>query len=248
VVQMVLPRSQSVFYAGIFLCSAIAGAAQTKRKYVMPPPEFFESHNPRNVLICNGDMISVISFSSPELNRMVRVRDDGRISLPLLQGIQASGLTPEQLQQAITGDYAHEFTHPGITVDLISSANNAVYVTGEVGMPGPKEIHGRMTVTMALASAQVLSKSGKPVSTFLIRAEKAGHYNVYKLDASFPSGSARNIEVIAGDVLFVPKKMIAKADDFVDLWVRELLPATPSANLSVLFTPANATALAAVAK
>jgi len=105
-----------------------------------------------------------------------------------------------------------------------------------------------MTVAMALASAQVLGKSGKATSTFLIRAAEEGHYNVYKIDASFPTGEARNIEVAPGDVLFVPKKAIVKADDFIDLWVRQLLPATPTASTTVLFTPGNTATIAAASK
>jgi polysaccharide export outer membrane protein len=209
--------------------------AARKQKYVMPPPEFFQARMAHDITIQPGDTIAIAAYYSPELNKTVRVREDGKISLPLLQGVQASGLTPEQLQQALTVAYSQEFKHPSITVDLITAANSSVYVTGEVSLPGPKEIHGRMTVAMALASAQVLSKSGKAQSTFLIRAIAPGHYSVYKIDASLPSGSAQGIEVTAGDILFVPKKVIAKADDFVDMWIRELLPGTASA--SVIFTP-----------
>jgi protein involved in polysaccharide export with SLBB domain len=229
----------------VLQCTA-QGYTKDKHRYAMPPPEFFQRRNVSSVIIQPGDTIAVTSYYSSELTRTVRVREDGRISLPLLQGIQAAGLTPEQLQQALTSDYAHEFTHPDITVDLVTPANYAAFVTGEVAMPGPKEIHGRMTVAMVLASAQVLQKTGKPKSTFLIRASGTGHYNVYKIDASFPMGSARDIEVIPGDVLFVPKKIIANADDFVDMWVRQLLPATPTIGASVLFTPGDTATVASV--
>jgi polysaccharide export outer membrane protein len=220
---------------------AISIHAQEKGKYMMPPPEFFQPRSVSNLTIQPGDTINVNSYYSSELSRTVRVREDGKISLPLLQGLQASGLTPEQLQQSLTVAYSKEFTHPGITVDLVSPANNMVYVTGEVNIPGPKEIRGHMTVAMAVASAQILDKSGKPKSAFLLRAAEPGHYNVYKIDASFPAGNARNVEVAGGDVIFIPKKAIAKADDFIDQWVRQLLPATPTANTSILFTPGNST-------
>jgi polysaccharide export outer membrane protein len=241
-----VPLSHSLLGLLLFLPFASHLNAEKQPKYVLPPPEFFQPRNVSNITIRPGDTLAIASYYGADLSRTVRVREDGKITLPLLQGVQASGLTPEQLQQSLTVAYEHEFTRPGITVDLISPANNVVYISGEVGMPGPKEIHGHMTVAMALASAQILTKSGKSKSTYLIRAAGTGHYSVYKLDASFPSGTARDIEVAAGDVLFVPKKFIANADDFVDLWVRQLLPATPSANMSVLFTPGNATALTAV--
>jgi polysaccharide export outer membrane protein len=240
----------SYLFLGFTLLLLFASSlnAEKQHKYVLPPSEFFRPRNVSHVTIQPGDTIAIASYFGPDLGRTVRVREDGKISLPLLQGFQAGGLTLEQLQQNLTLAYSHEFTEPGITVDLIAAANNLVYITGEVGMPGPKEIHGRMTVAMALASAQVLAKTGKPQSTFLIREAEAGHYGVYKLDASFPGGSARGIEITAGDVLFVPRKTIAKADDFVDMWVRQLLPATPSANTSVLFTPGNTATLTAVPK
>jgi len=244
VLQSIKPLNFSLLGLALVLPITSQGHAKDKRKYAMPPPEFFQPRKVSSVIIQPGDTIAITSYYSAELNKTVRVREDGKISLPLLQGVQASGLTPEQLQQTLTSDYAREFTHPDITVDFVAPANYAFYVTGEVGMPGPKEIHGRMTVAMALASAQVLEKTGKPKSTFLIRAAGAGHYNVYKVDASFPTGSARDIEIIPGDVLFVPKKMIANADDFVDMWVRQLLPATPNVGASVLFTPGNTTTIA----
>ena len=244
--QRIKPLNFSLIGLALVLLFSSQSYAKDKRKYAMPPPEFFQPRNVSSVTIQPGDTIAITSYYSAELSKTVRVREDGKISLPLLQGVQASGLTPEQLQKVLTTDYAHEFTHPDITVDLVTPANNLVYVTGEVGLPGPKEIHGRMTVTMALASAQVLDKTGKPKSTFLIRAAGAGHYNVYKLDASFPAGSARDIEIVPGDVLFVPKKMIANADDFVDMWVRQLLPVTPNVGTSILFTPGDTTTIAAV--
>jgi polysaccharide export outer membrane protein len=232
-------------FVGIMLLSSFVSSAcaQEKGKYMMPPPEFFQPRSVSNLTIQPGDTLAVNSYYSSELSRTVRVREDGKISLPLLQGVQASGLTPEQLQLSLTSAYSTEFTHPGITVDLVSPANNMVYVTGEVNLPGPKEIRGHMTVAMAVASAQILDKSGKPKSAFLLRAAEPGHYNVYKIDASFPAGNARNIQVAGGDVIFIPKKAIAKADDFIDQWIRQLLPVSSSANTSILFTPGNSTTI-----
>ncbi len=226
--------------SSLLLCCLCLSNIRTlaAHKYPPPPPQFFESNAPsRQVVIAPGDVLTVRFYYNPELNKTVRVREDGKISLALFQGIQAAGQTPEQLQKSLTELYAHEFTKPEVTVDLESTANSSVYLTGEVALPGAKEVHGIVTVAMALAMGQVTQKTAGTKSVFLIRGSSNGKHLVYKLDASIPGGNARDVVVLPGDVLFVPRKAIVKADDFMEQYVRELLPATPST--TVLFTPGN---------
>jgi protein involved in polysaccharide export with SLBB domain len=214
--------------------------ASASHKYPAPPPDFFQTNSPsQNVVLAAGDVLNVSFFYNPELNRKVKVREDGKISLALFQGIQAAGETPEQLQSQLTTLYSKEYTKPEITVDLETIASSSVYITGEVLLPGAKEVHGKTTVAMVLAVSQVSQKTAGTKSVFLIRGTEEGKYRVYKLDASLPGGNARDIQVEPRDILFVPRKFIVKADDFMDQYVRELLPATPSASTTVLFTPGN---------
>jgi polysaccharide export outer membrane protein len=239
--------SQPIYLIVCLFCFEHFGAAG-EQKYSAPPPEFFTS-NPagRAVLIAPGDVLSVRFYYSPELNKTVKVREDGRISLDLFQGIPAAGQTPEELQKALVGLYSKEFTKPEITVDLESRANSSAYVTGEVIQPGAKEVHGKTTVAMMLAMSQVNQKTAGTRSVFLIRGGDDGKYRVYKLDASFPDGSARDITIAAGDILFVPRKGVVKAGDFIDQYIRQLLPISSSASTSVIFTPGNPALSSAVA-
>jgi polysaccharide export outer membrane protein len=220
---------------------SIPNGATAAQKYAAPPPEFFQS-NPASkaVVIGAGDVLLVRFYLDPELNKTVKVREDGKISLDLFQGITAAGKTPEELQKDLVEMYSKEFTKPEITVDIDSRGNNSAYVTGEVLQPGAKELHGKTTVAMVLAMSQVNQRSGSTKSVYIMRLAEGGKYRVYKLDASFPGGSARDIEVAPGDVLFVPRKGIVKADDFIEQYFRQLLPATPSAGASVVFTPGSA--------
>ena len=191
------------------------------------------------VVIAPGDVLSVRFYYEPKLNQTVRVRQDGKISLDLLQGIDVAGLAPEALQQKLTELYVHELTNPGITVDVDSQANSSVYVTGEVLLPGAKEIHANMTVGMVLAMSQVIQKSANTKSVFLIRAAEDAKYRVYKLNTSMPGGDGADVQVVPGDVYFVPRSGIVKADDFMEHYVRQLLPGSLSAATDVLFTPGN---------
>jgi polysaccharide biosynthesis/export protein len=205
-------------------------------KYPAPPADFFQKTS-RTTNISYGDVLSVRFYYNPELNKTVKVRNDGKISLDLFQGIQALGLTPEELQKQLTEMYSHEFSSPAITVDIDTSGNDVVFVTGEVVLPGMKELHGRMSVAMVLATSEINPKTADTKSVYLIRSLEPSRYNVYRINASPTSGDAPSIEARAGDIFFVPRKRIAQMDDVIDLYIRQLLPATPTASVSVIYTP-----------
>jgi protein involved in polysaccharide export with SLBB domain len=227
-------------FAAALVLSSLSTVTAFSQKYASPPPEFFMANQPGKPLaIVPGDVLSVRFYYNPELNKTVKVREDGKISLDMFQGIEAAGLTPEELQKKLVEIYAHEFTDPVITIDVDASSSGSVYVTGEVQSPGTQEWHGNLTLAMALAVSHVNHKTAGLKSVFLIRALEPGKFSAYKLDASLPVGKCRDLQILPGDVLFVPRKFIVKADDFMEQYVRQLLPATPNAAADVLFTPGN---------
>lgn len=183
--------------------------------------------------IAAGDVLRIRFFYSPELNKTVKVRDDGKISLDLFQGISAAGQTPDELQKQLIALYSKEFTRPEVTVDIDSRANASAYVTGEVLSPGAKEVRGKMTVGMLLATSQVNQKTAGTKSVFLMRNTGEHKYSVYKLDASFPDGIGDGVQIFAGDILFVPRKGVIKADEFIQQYIKDLIPLAPS----VFFVP-----------
>jgi len=234
-------RLQTFLFCLGLLCLPGTGAAQDKDtrkaspRYPAPPPEFFESG--KNVpfsTIAAGDVLSIRFLYSPELNKTVRVRDDGKISLDLFQGIDAAGKTPDELQKQLVAFYSKEFTKPEVTVDFDSRASASAYVTGEVLLPGAKEVRGKMTVGMLLAMSQVNQKTAGTKSVFLLRNTGEHQYGVYQLDASLPDGTGHGVQISAGDILFVPRKGITKAGDFMQQYVKDLLPLSFGASLFYL--------------
>ena len=71
------------------------------------PPQYF---------IQSGDQLQIKFFYNPELNEAVTVRPDGKISLQLVDEVQAAGLTPAQLDDFLTDRYSKELKKPAITV------------------------------------------------------------------------------------------------------------------------------------
>ena len=217
------------FCLGLLCLSAVAAQVEETPKaspaYPAPPPEFFESNkNLPASTIAPGDVLNIRYFYSPELNKTVKVREDGKISLDLFQGVPAAGQTVDELQKHLTELYSKEFTNPEVTVDIDSRAIASAYVTGEVLLPGAKDVRGKMTVGMLLAMSQVNQKTAKSKSVFLMRSTGEHKYNVYQLDASLPDGTGHEVQILAGDILFVPRKGITKAGDFIQQYVRDLLP------------------------
>ena len=227
-------RMQAVLLCLGTLCLPWSGVAGRQDTYPAPPPEFFESNaKAPGSTIAAGDVLNIRFFYSPELNKTVKVRDDGKMSLDLFQGIPVAGETVDELQRQLTALFSTEFTNPAVTVDIDSRATASAYVTGEVMTPGPKEIRGKMTVGAVLAMSQVNQKTAKSHSIFLMRNSGERKYSVYQLDASLPNGTGNGVQILAGDILFVPRKGIVKTGDAIEQYVKNLLPF----GTSVFFNP-----------
>jgi polysaccharide biosynthesis/export protein len=104
------------------------------------------------------DVLEIAVWSNTDLSRTVPVRPDGKISLPLLHDVQASGLTPMQLRAALTSSLARFVSDPVVSVIVREVHSVKVTVIGEVKTPGRYEVRSRTTVLDVLAMAGGLSQ------------------------------------------------------------------------------------------
>ena len=100
-----------------------------------------------------GDKLRVEVYKDPQLSQSLQVRPDGKITLPLVGDLQASGLTPLELRDRITESLREYVTNPVVTVIVVETIAPLVYVMGEVNNPGSIELHGPLTALQALAMA-----------------------------------------------------------------------------------------------
>src|SRR5580692_9107047 len=105
-----------------------------------------------NYVIGDQDVLDVSVWKEPEVSRVVPVRPDGKISLPLLNDVQAAGLTPGALAQQITESLKKYVTNPQVTVIVTTINSQRVYLLGEVSRPGAFPLLPNMTVLQALSS------------------------------------------------------------------------------------------------
>jgi polysaccharide export outer membrane protein len=100
------------------------------------------------------DILDISVWKNPELSRVVPVRPDGKVSLPLVNDIQAAGLTPATLRKQVTERLSEFIPAPEVSVMVREVHSRKVAVVGAVKTPGRFELKSPMTVLEVIALAQ----------------------------------------------------------------------------------------------
>lgn len=108
---------------------------------------------PPTYVIGPEDTLHVSVWKEGELTATLPVRPDGQISMPLLNDVQAAGLTPMQLAASLTEKLKKYVADPRVTVVVTGMNSQRIYVMGEVAHTGAMPLTPNMTVLQALASA-----------------------------------------------------------------------------------------------
>jgi polysaccharide export outer membrane protein len=162
--------------------------------------------NDPHYLIGAQDVLHVNVWKEPELSRLVPVRPDGKISLPLLNDVQAAGLTPTQLAAQITVGLNKYMTNPQVTVILAEINSQRIYILGEVARAGAYVLLPGMTVLQALSNAGGFTPFSNVKNVYVLRQESGRqqkHFFNYK-DVINGKKTEQNIELKAGDTIVVP--------------------------------------------
>jgi polysaccharide export outer membrane protein len=108
---------------------------------------------PADYTIGADDVLEVIVWREKDLSAEVKVRPDGKVSLPLVNDIQAGGLTPEAFRTAVTTAVTKFVEAPSVTVIVKQINSRLVFVMGEVVKPGTYPLTAPTTVLQLLAQA-----------------------------------------------------------------------------------------------
>ena len=131
--------------------SAAAAASETAAAPVASAP--VPATTDPAYVIGPEDVLDINVWKEPEMTRSVPVRPDGKISLPLINDVQAAGSTPQQLAATVT-EKLHKFmTDPQVTVIVTAVNSQRVFVVGEVLKAGAFPLLPGMTVLQVLANA-----------------------------------------------------------------------------------------------
>ena len=152
------------------------------------------------------DVLKVDVWKELELTRSVPVRPDGKISLPLLNDVQAAGLTSMELANNITEGLKKFINNPQVTVTVSEINSRRVYVNGEVTRPGAFALLPNMTVLQALTSAGGFTQFARTNKIYVLRTEdgkQVKHSFNYK-DVVNGKRPEDNIALQPGDTIVVP--------------------------------------------
>jgi polysaccharide export outer membrane protein len=170
--------------------SAVSPPAKASADYVIGP----------------DDVLDVSVWKEQDLTRTLQVRPDGRISMPLLNDVQAAGFTPSQLAQTISERLKKYLTAPQVTIIVTQINSQRVYVIGEVTRPGAYPLLPGMTILQAISSAGGLTQFANSKKIFLMRNENhiQTKYPFSYKEVLDGRKAEENLPVKAGDTIVVP--------------------------------------------
>ena len=135
-----------------------------------------------------------------------------------------------QLRDQLQAVYAGELKDPDIAVVIRAYGSNQVYVTGEVTRPTAIPIAGPMTVLQAILAADGFKVTSRPDEVLVIRPLGNGKASWRVVNLGKALGRADlhdDVRLAPRDIVYVPRSHIADAGEFVDLYIRRLLPIQP---------------------
>jgi polysaccharide biosynthesis/export protein len=151
------------------------------------------------------DVLEVVVWHEPELTRILPVRPDGRISLPLAGEVEAAGKTPAELQAGLTKALSPYIQDAAVAVLVREINGSRVFVLGEVTKPGGFTLRGPMNVVQAIALAGGKTEFGGD-DVFWVRQKTDGKTERIRLsfDDLVKGEAAGALWLRGGDVLYVP--------------------------------------------
>jgi polysaccharide export outer membrane protein len=127
-----------------------------------------------NFVIGNGDVLAISVWKQPDISRTLPVRSDGRISLPLVGEVQATGRTPLKLERDITDRLQSFLTEPEVTVIVEQINSQKFNILGRVGKPGSYPLSNPTTVLDAIALAGGCREFAKQKAIYILRVAPDG--------------------------------------------------------------------------
>lgn len=152
------------------------------------------------------DVIRVDVWREDQLTRTVPVRPDGKITLPLLNDVQAAGMTPMELAGVVREGLKKFITNPQVTVSVTEINSRRIYVNGEVNKSGAYQLLPHMTVLQALSGSGGFTAFARIKNIYVLRNDNGKSVKIpfnYK-EAIKGKNPEQNIELQPGDVVVVP--------------------------------------------
>ena len=194
-------KSKISLVIALFASLSVAGLAQSPANSMSQPTAAAGA----SYIIGADDTLHVSVWKEPDLTATLPVRPDGMISLPLLNDVQAAGLTPMQLAALLTERLKKYLSDPRVTVVVTQINSQRVYLTGEVLHTGAIPMTPNMTVLQALSSAG-FTQFANTKGIYVLRTEggKQQKFPINYKQLVKGNDMDKNIVLKPGDTIVVP--------------------------------------------
>jgi polysaccharide export outer membrane protein len=197
--------SHLLLIVALLACTSVCHACSKRgvQATEVPPPATDDT------TLGPGDVFSVRVYGEEAMSGSHQVAPDGTIGFPLLGAIQVSGLEPTEVAELIQTELRERdlFRDPHVSVYVDEYASKRISVMGAVENPGTFPLEPGMTVIQAISMAGGFSNLADRDGTVVTRRinEQIVRYRVPV--EKVQRGQAKDIEVAAGDIIFVPERL-----------------------------------------
>lgn len=222
-----MKRNSTYLFLTLLIFSSCANANSMRQEDVQAFERFEESRiqESNEYLLQVGDIIEIKFYYNSELNERIKVRPDGRISLQLIDEVQAAGVEPSELDRTLTEKYAKILKNAEIAVIVKEFSSQKIYIGGEVKTPGMIPISGKLTSLQAIFQAGGFKNTAELGNVVVLRNQGTSEplFMTVNLKEDLKTNTRHNdILLKPYDIVFIPKTTIARVNDFVDQYFEEL--------------------------
>lgn len=168
---------------------------------VKPAPELKPEY-----VVGEGDALHIDVWQEPEVSQNVVVRPDGKVSLPLVNEVKVSGMTPLEIQAVVAEKLKTFVNQPKVTVTVTEVHSRKAFITGEVAHPGEYPLNIQVTVLQLIAQAGGFTPFAKTESIMILRVSDGKEQRLkfkYK-EVLRGKNTEQNIALEPGDTVVVP--------------------------------------------
>jgi polysaccharide export outer membrane protein len=195
----------AMFGAVLILLSSVIAHAQTEKEALSKKQAQGEvAADSNQYVIGPEDSLYIHVWKEENLSRTVPVRIDGKISLPLIDEIQASGLTPLQLKENLIKRFKDFVDIPNVSVIVMEANSFKVFVSGYVKTPGVVRLRSETTILQAISMVGGFTEWANQRKILIIRKEEGKEKRITVNYKKIVSGDEPNLVLKSGDTIIVP--------------------------------------------
>jgi polysaccharide export outer membrane protein len=150
------------------------------------------------------DMLNIYVWREESLSKTIPVRMDGKISLPLVDDVKASGLTPLQLKELLVLKLSSFVDNPNVYVTVVEANSFKVFVSGQVKNPGVHTLRSETSFLQLITMAGGFTDWADQKNILIIRKDKGEEIRITANYKKIIKGAASDFAIKRGDTVIIP--------------------------------------------